>query len=113
MKNKNNLPIYFSLAVVFGIFIGISMSGNNSDRFSLSKNSSQEIKIKRLINFIEKEYVDTVNTENLLDIAINEMLEELDPHSVYIPKENLQAVKENMQGNFVGIGVQFLSLIHI
>jgi len=107
MKNKNNLPIYFSLAVVFGIFIGISMSGNNSDRFSLSKNSSQEIKIKRLINFIEKEYVDTVNTENLLDIAINEMLEELDPHSVYIPKENLQAVKENMQGNFVGIGVQF------
>ena len=107
MKNKNNLPIYFSLAVVFGIFIGISMSGNTSDRFSLSKNSPQEIKIKRLINFIEKEYVDTVNTENLLDIAINEMLEELDPHSVYIPKENLQAVKENMQGNFVGIGVQF------
>ena len=107
MKNKNNLPIYFSLAVVFGIFIGISMSGNTSDRFSLSKNSSQEIKIKRLINFIEKEYVDTVNTENLLDIAINEMLGELDPHSVYIPKENLQAVKENMQGNFVGIGVQF------
>ena len=107
MKNKNNFPIYFSLAVVFGIFIGISMSGNTSDRFSLSKNSPQEIKIKRLINFIEKEYVDTVNTENLLDIAIDEMLGELDPHSVYIPKENLQAVKENMQGNFVGIGVQF------
>ena len=86
MKNKNNFPIYFSLAVVFGIFIGISMSGNTSDRFSLSKNSPQEIKIKRLINFIEKEYVDTVNTENLLDIAIDEMLGELDPHSVYIPK---------------------------
>ncbi len=35
------------------------------------------------------------------------MLGELDPHSVYIPKQNLQAVQENMQGNFVGIGVQF------
>ena len=80
------------------------MSGNTSDRFYLSKNSPQEIKIKILINFIEKEYIETVNTENLLDIAIDEMLGELDPHSVYIPKGNLQAVKENMQGNFVGIG---------
>jgi carboxyl-terminal processing protease len=73
----------------------------------LSKNSLQELKIKRLINFIEKDYVDTINTDNLLDGAITQMLSKLDPHSVYIPKENLQAVTENMQGNFVGIGVQF------
>ncbi|MEO9571840.1 MAG: S41 family peptidase [Polaribacter sp.] len=107
MNNKNNLPIYFSIAVVLGIIIGISLNGSSSNMLSLSKNASQEMKIKRLINFIEKDYVDTVNTESLLDGAINEMLGKLDPHSVYIPKENLQAVKENMQGNFVGIGVQF------
>ena len=107
MKNNNNLPIYFSLAVVFGVIIGVSLNGNLSDILSLNKNSSQEIKLKRLINFIEKDYVDTINTESLLDGAITQMLDKLDPHSVYIPKENLQAVKENMQGNFVGIGVQF------
>jgi carboxyl-terminal processing protease len=107
MKNNNNLPIYFSLAVVFGIIIGVSLNGSVSDMLTLNKNSSQEIKIKRLINFIEKDYVDTINTESLLDGAITQMLGKLDPHSVYIPKENLQAVKENMQGNFVGIGVQF------
>ncbi|MCL7752600.1 S41 family peptidase [Polaribacter sp. Z022] len=105
--NKNNLPIFFSIAVVIGIIIGISLRGNSSSILSLSSNSSQELKIKKLINFIEKDYVDAVNTESLLDGAINEMLGKLDPHSVYIPKENLQAVKENMQGNFVGIGVQF------
>ena len=74
---------------------------------SFSKGSSQEIKLKKLINFIEKDYVDSVDTEHLLDGAITQMLGKLDPHSVYIPKENLQAVKESMQGNFVGIGVQF------
>ena len=107
MNNKNNLPLYFSLALILGIFIGALMNGGSSSLWSFSKNAAQEIKIKKLINFIEKEYVDNVDTENLLDIAINEMLGELDPHSVYIPKENLQAVQERMQGNFEGIGVQF------
>ncbi|MCG1035186.1 S41 family peptidase [Polaribacter sargassicola] len=107
MKNKKNLPIYFSIAVVLGVIIGISLKGNTTNVLSLTKKSSQEMKIKRLINFIEKDYVDEIDTDSLLDGAITQMLGKLDPHSVYIPKENLQAVTENMQGNFVGIGVQF------
>ncbi|WP_299001619.1 S41 family peptidase [uncultured Tenacibaculum sp.] len=104
--NKNNLPIYFSIAVVFGILIGTFFSGGNSSNF-ISKSTSSERKIKRLIDYIQSDYVDNVNTDELLDGAIAEMLGKLDPHSVYIPKENLQLVTENMQGNFVGIGVQF------
>ena len=107
MKNRNNLPIYLSLAAIFGLLIGLSLNGSATNMLSLNKNSSQELKIRKLINFIEKDYVDTVNTESLLDGAITQMLGKLDPHSVYIPKEKLQAVTENMQGNFVGIGVQF------
>jgi carboxyl-terminal processing protease len=105
--NKNNLPIYFSLAVILGILIGTFFNGNSISSFTLSKNATNELKIKRLINFIQRDYVDTVNTDKLLDGAITQMLGKLDPHSVYIPKENLQAVTESMQGNFVGIGVQF------
>jgi len=105
--NKNNLPIYLSLAVIFGILIGSFFNGNSTNTFSLSQNNSSELKIKRLINFIERDYVDTINTEKLLDGAITQMLGKLDPHSVYIPKENLQAVTESMEGKFVGIGVQF------
>jgi len=105
--NKNNFPIYLSIAVIFGILIGTFFNGSSSKSFSLSNNSFKELKIKRLINFIDREYVDSVNTDDLLDDAITQMLGKLDPHSVYIPKENLQAVTESMQGNFVGIGVQF------
>ncbi len=102
--NRNNLPIFFAIAVCFGILIGVFFNGQTN---FLNKNSSSEQKIKRLINFIQQDYVDEVNTDELLDGAIAQMLTKLDPHSVYIPKENLQAVTESMQGNFVGIGVQF------
>ncbi len=104
--NKNNFPIYLSLATIFGILIGTLFSGN-SNGLSFNENSKNEAKIKRLMDYIEQDYVDDVDTDSLLDNAITQMLKKLDPHSVYIPKENLQAVQENMQGNFVGIGVQF------
>ena len=105
--NKNNLPIYFAIAVVFGILIGVFFGGNSNNLLSFSETPSKEQKIKKLINFIEEDYVDNVNTDSLLNGAITEMLGKLDPHSVYIPKENLQEITENMQGNFAGIGVQF------
>ena len=105
--NKNNFPIYFAIAMIIGLLIGFSFSGVSSKPLSFKKKNSQEQKIKRLINFIERDYVDKVDTDELLDGAIAQILGKLDPHSVYIPKENLQAVTENMQGNFVGIGVQF------
>ena len=105
--NKNYLPLYFAIAMVIGVLIGsyFNSSGNSNSLFA--NKSSSEVKIKRLIDYIQRDYVDSVNTENLLDGAITQILGKLDPHSVYIPKENLQAVTENMQGNFVGIGVQF------
>ncbi|MFY0604526.1 MAG: S41 family peptidase [Flavobacteriaceae bacterium] len=104
--NKNNLPIYLSLATIFGILIGVLFSGSGNN-LSFTGKTNNEAKIKRLIDYIQRDYVDDVNTDELLDDAITQMLGKLDPHSVYIPKENLQQVTESMQGNFVGIGVQF------
>jgi len=105
--NKNYLPLYFAFAIVLGIFIGSFFSGGASSGTLFANESSNELKIKRLINYIQRDYVDSVDTDNLLDGAITQILGKLDPHSVYIPKENLQQITENMQGNFVGIGVQF------
>ena len=105
--NKNNLPIYFAIAIIFGIFIGSFFNNSDKSKTLFAKKSINEQKIKRLIDYIEKDYVDSVNTDNLLDGAITQILGKLDPHSTYIPKENMQAVTDNMQGKFVGIGVQF------
>ena len=48
-----------------------------------------------------------MNQEKLVEDAINGMLEKLDPHSVYIPKKDLQEMNEPLEGNFEGIGIQF------
>ena len=105
--NKNYLPLYFAFAIVLGILIGSFFNGGASSGILFANKSTNEVKLKRLIDYIQRDYVDSVDTDSLLDGAITQILGELDPHSVYIPKENLQQVKENMQGNFVGIGVQF------
>ena len=64
-------------------------------------------KFNTLLYYIEHMYVDSVDSEALVSTAIREMLEELDPHSVYIPKEELQETNEPLNGNFEGIGIEF------
>ncbi|MFM9005359.1 MAG: S41 family peptidase, partial [Flavobacteriales bacterium] len=64
-------------------------------------------KFSTLLNYIDLMYVDTVNTSLLTEKAIVHMLEELDPHSVYLSKEEVAAANEPLQGSFDGIGVQF------
>ncbi len=85
MTNKNNLPIYLSLATILGIVIGVLFNGSGSS-LSLTGTTSSEAKIKRLIDYIQRDYVDNVNTDELLDGAITQILVKLDTHSVYIPK---------------------------
>ena len=105
-KRKIYLPFFIGLAVAIGILIGSTLNFDNKSM--LFNNNSNEAKIKRLINYIQYDYVDEVDTDSLLDDAITNMLVKLDPHSIYLPKEELQQEKENMQGKFVGIGVSFL-----
>ncbi len=105
-KRKAYLPLFFGIAIAAGIFIGSTFNFKNKS--VIFSSNSNEAKIKRLINFIQYDYVDKVNTDSLLDDAITNMLAKLDPHSVYIPKDELQRVTESMQGKFAGIGVSFL-----
>ncbi len=105
-KKYPNIILLLGIAVAIGILIGSLLDYPNNPSFLFSKNQ-QENKIKRLINYIEYDYVDEVDTDSLLDGAINQMLLKLDPHSVYIPKSELKGIQESMNGNFKGIGIQF------
>lgn len=106
MKNNNLIPIYLGVAVAIGIMIGSFLNFKNT-AVSVFTSSPEESKIKRLINYIQYDYVDEVNTDELLDGAINQIIGELDPHSVYFTRDELKRETEELQGNFVGIGVQF------
>lgn len=60
-----------------------------------------------MLQLIDKEYVDAIDSDSLSDLAIEAVLSKLDPHSTYIPPTDLQAVNEDMEGNFEGIGIEF------
>lgn len=64
-------------------------------------------KMDALLTVINFAYVDEVKDEKIIEDAIVGMLKELDPHSVYIPKEELQKMNEPLEGNFEGVGIRF------
>ncbi len=72
--------------------------------------SDNEQKIRRLVSLIDNEYVNEVNSDSLVDDAINYMVGKLDPHSTYINKASVQQAEEQIKGEFVGIGIQFRTL---
>lgn len=67
----------------------------------------QTFKMTRVLDLIDKLYVDTTNQEKLVETGIIAMLKELDPHSVYISKDEVKSMNEPLEGNFEGIGIQF------
>lgn len=108
-KTKNSefhirLPILLTLAVAAGILIGATMADGNSTKNDLISGIT---KLKDILMYVERDYVDEVDTENLIDVAINTILEKLDPHSVYIPAEELELAKSQLEGEFEGIGIEF------
>ncbi len=102
------LPLLFAVLVALGIYIGMRMNEPYRHANSLfSFRTGQFNKINDVINYINMEYVDTVNQKKLVESTIEDMLHQLDPHSAYIPADELQASNEPLEGNFDGIGIEF------
>lgn len=92
------------------IFISWMLLGTSLNAQNLPLNPQAE-KLSLLLNYIENMYVDSVNSEQLVEKAIIHLLEELDPHSTYFSAEELKEANEPLQGSFDGIGVQF-NILH-
>ena len=100
------MPFILAATLAAGVYIGGHLNFNDTGEKLFSTNAQKD-KLNRLINLIEYEYVDDVNTDSIVDVAVNNILEKLDPHSVYIPKQQAERVAENMKGDFVGVGISF------
>ncbi|MCG2417649.1 S41 family peptidase [Aequorivita sp. F47161] len=105
-KQKKYLPLWIGLALAIGVLIGSKL--NFSDKTEkIFATSSKKDKLNRLIDYIDYEYVDKVNTDSIVDVTVYGILSNLDPHSVYIPKKEYQHSADDMRGAFIGIGVSF------
>lgn len=107
-KFKLWLPFLLAAILALGIYVGMRLNEPyKSSRSFFSFRTGQFNKINDVINYITNEYVDTVNQKSLVENTISELLHQLDPHSAYIPADELQAMNEPLEGNFDGIGIEF------
>lgn len=96
------ISIFRSGLIILILLIWSSVS------YGQSEQDKQEIqKIASAMQIIDLFYVDTVNLQNLVADAVVKSLKELDPHSAYISKEELEKANEPLEGSFEGIGVSF------
>lgn len=104
-KFQIRLPLFLGLALAIGMLLGSNMFGGGNANVKGIKDGY--LKIKEILTYIDSRYVDTVNTEDLVDYSIEKMLEKLDPHSSYIPKKNIREAKAQLEGSYDGIGIEF------
>ena len=100
------MPLIMAVCVVVGILIGTFYANHFSgNRLSIINSSSN--KINNLLHIIDDQYVDTVNVNQLVEKAMPQILAELDPHSVYISAQDVQAANDDLKGSFSGVGIEF------
>lgn len=103
-KQQIRLPIILALGISAGIWIGATFAEPKSDRNDLR---AAIYKLQEIITYINRDYVDSVNTNELVEYGIQRILEKLDPHSSYIPARDATLAKSQLDGEFDGIGVEF------
>ena len=99
------IPIIIAVALGLGIFIGAKTF--SSEEQSTGNPLEGSMKFREILTYIYRDYVDTVNTDKLVDHAITKMLEKLDPHTAYIPPKDKELARTQLESNFEGIGIQF------
>ncbi len=115
-KTRKNLLIAtgYSVVLIAGLILGPKLVRENQNSkngsffsFDLSGRSS---KVEKVIRIINENYVDSVKLDTVEDMAIQEILKHLDPHSAYLAPEEAQLLSDDLEGNFNGIGIEYYIL---
>lgn len=96
------MPLWIALSIALGVFIG-----NRFSIFNRSGNVKGVEKLDAVLDYIRDSYVDTINVNQLVEDALPNIVQELDPHSAYISASDMKRVNEDLEGHFSGIGVSF------
>ena len=107
MKRAAGIVFRSTLLIVIGIGIGVFVSESNSSDQNFSFSLGHSDKISKVLKLVKDNYVDTVNADSLEGVAVNNLLQNLDPHSLYLQPERAQSINESLDGGFVGVGLEY------
>ena len=99
MQNKNYQPIIYSIILILGIFLG--------QFYILEAPTTQNSKLDSILKLVEGNYVDGFDISDHEDAILISIMQELDPHSSYIPVKEQSVLEEEMSGSFSGVGIEF------
>jgi len=108
-ENKRELQVWIPLLAGYNM----NFANNEISLVELSKKGSNKVKdgkIEEILRFIETNYVDSLNQDDITLDAINHILKQLDPHSSYITPEELEDHNEKMAGEYKGVGIETVHL---
>jgi carboxyl-terminal processing protease len=116
MRNPKKLQVFLPLMLAATLTLGMFFGFKLRDKYQLNgKNVFQVYNggnstLQEIMQLINTKYVDTVNDSVLRSAAIKSILSHLDPHSIYIPPSELSGINDDLEGDFDGIGVEFVML---
>lgn len=106
MKQAAGVIFRTIVLILIGVTIGI-LTTRNFNGHSLFGESTPNDKISRVLSLVNNNYVDSVNTDSIEGVTVNDMLQSLDPHSIYLPAQQAQNINERLGGGFNGIGLEY------
>ncbi len=108
-EKKFLIPAIIFVSLAIGLLLG-RFSYLYSDDLPIIYKKSRSQKLLKVIDLINKQYVDKVNTDSVVDLIITEFLQDLDPHSTYYNAQQYKQLKEALDGNYLGLGMIFTTL---
>jgi carboxyl-terminal processing protease len=106
---RSAVVIFRSLILLLaGIAIGIYISDNNFSNHNLF--SAKDSKVSRVLQLVRDTYVDSVNVDSIEGATVNDLLQNLDPHSLYLPPQQALSINEKLEGGYNGIGIEYMLL---
>lgn len=103
-KFQIKLPIILTVGLAAGILIGATFAGPDNASANFMKGV---LKFREVMSLIDRSYVDKVDSDDMVETAIGEMLEDLDPHSIYVPAKDVELSNSDLKKDFEGVGIEF------
>ncbi len=107
MKRAAGIIFRSVILLLLGVFIGILVT-NKDLNTSISFDGKD--KVSRVLDLVRHNYVDSVDVDSIEGSTVNNLLQNLDPHSLYLPAQQASSINERLEGGFTGIGVEYILL---
>ncbi len=103
-KFQIKLPIILTIGIAAGILIGATFASNDTTSSAYMKGV---MKFREVMSLIDRSYVDQIDSDKMVETAVTKMLEELDPHTVYVSTKDVELSNSDLKKEFEGVGIEF------